>query len=171
VLWVRRIGQNARADVGVFGSLLVLAAVPAWFTLPLTIAPSASAESVSVERLRLTLALVLLLGQGLFARWAFTHKIWRAGRLPMEQVAYVLWLPLLAAGTWFYGASLWTSISIDEHGHGHSKWRPTAAIARTELWTVRGTGLAVFVLVVVVTVRQHLGVRADRAMAKEWSLT
>ena len=171
VLWVRRIGQNARADVGVFGSLLVLAAVPAWFTLPLTIAPSASAESISVVRLRITLALVVLLGQGLFARWAFTHKIWRAGRLPLEQVAYVLWLPLLTAGTWLYGAALWTSISVDEHGRGHSKWRPTEAIARAELWTVRGTGLMVFVLVVLVTVRQHLGVRADRALAKEWSLS
>jgi hypothetical protein len=166
VVWIRRIGQNAKADSGYFGAVLAVAGLFGWWTLPFYIGHER--PEYGEIRFRLALAALLVLIQAIFARWAFTHKIWRAGNLPFEPIAYLLWIPQMVATFWFAGATAFTMFAVGKHGDKHSSWRPTEAMARLWQWSTRGTALAVAILLVAVTVVQHIGIAADKAARADY---
>ncbi len=166
VLLTRRIGQNSKADEGYFGAILATCSLFAWWDLPSVIGHQSPAYGE--ERFRLALAAMLVLIQFIFARWAFAHKLWRSGGLPLEPIAFLLWVPQLVATFWYAGSLAYTKLAVGKHGHHHSPWRDTPAIDRLWQWSTRGTGAAIAVLIVVVTVIQHVGIRADRAAEAEY---
>lgn len=161
-VWIRRLGVNARVDAGFFGAVLVLLAIPAWYTLPVTIGNNQDL-GLGEARLRLTILLVVLVAQALFVRWTLSAKSWRAGRLGLPACTFVLWLPLAVADCWYYGSTTVSMFSVHKDGTGHSKWEPTRAIYRADVWANRGTLIVLAVVLVVVTVRQHQGIAQDRA--------
>ncbi len=161
VLWSRRIGVNNRASGRYFGAVLPLLALPGWWILPL-IVPEGRSPDRNEAITRLAITVLVLVSQALFTRWVFVHKVWRSGELPFEPAALLLWVPLAVAGAWFYGAQLWTIVAQGADGRGHSGWRPTETMQRGVSWATRGTGIALLVVLIAVTVVQHAGIRRDR---------
>lgn len=163
VVWARRLGLNARAD-GFFGAPLAAGALLSWYMLPIVWGHDLNGidDSLGELRFRFTLALIIAVIQGLLVRWTFSSRLWKAGRLPWPSLSYLLWVPVTVANIWLLGSVTYTSFAIDDNGNGHSAWRTTEAIVRLDQWAVRGTAALVLVALIVVTVRQHLGLQADR---------
>ncbi len=113
--------------------------------------------------LRYSFTLLFMLAQVGVARSVFANRLWKAGRLRFEWAAALLWVPALAAYGWLLGAWCFTLVEIGDDGRGHSAWRPTELHGDLADWAGRLSYVGTFVLLVVVTVRQHLGLQRDRA--------
>ncbi|MBX3286669.1 MAG: hypothetical protein KF703_15070 [Actinobacteria bacterium] len=158
--WIRRVGQNSRREPDQFGALLALVALPEWFWLPLAL-PDAGADR-SDTLLRYVFTLLFMLAQVGVARSVFANRLWKAGRLPFEWGAALLWVPALAAYGWLLGAWCFTLVEIGDDGRGHSAWRPTELHADLATWAGRLSYVGTLVVLVVASVRQHVGLQHDR---------
>lgn len=162
LLWIGRIGRNVRGPG--FGFSLGLLALPAWFTLPLTIGLENEIDrGYGVFILRTALALMLLIGQYALLRATLLRRVWSASQLPRPGVATLLWLPALVPQAMFLGSGLFTLLAVGEDGSGRSGWTPTSTMVEVGRWADRASGVAILMLLVVVSVRQHEGIAADRA--------
>lgn len=160
--WIRRVGQNSRHEAEQFGALLALVALPQWFWLPLVL-PDGTPTDRSDTLLRYSFTLLFMLAQVGVARSVFANRLWKAGRLRFEWAAALLWVPALAAYGWLLGAWCFTLVEIGDDGRGRSAWRPTELHGDIATWAGRLSYVGTFVLLVVVSGRQHLGLRRDRA--------
>lgn len=161
IAWTRRIGVNNRSSDRYFGAVLPFLALPGWWILPL-ITPVGRGVDRTESITRVAIVVLLLMSQALFTRWIFVHKVWRSGDLPVDPAALFLWVPMLVAGVWYYGSALWTIVARGENGRGHPGWQPTETMERALSWAIRGTGIALLVVLIAVSVVQHLGIRRDR---------
>jgi hypothetical protein len=163
--WIGRLGRNVVMGQPSFGMTFALLALPTWFTLPLTLG---TFEADSVTRLdalvRFGTALALLAAQFLLIRWVLLNRLWRAGRIPADYASMALWIPELVPWTMLLGSSITTLVAEGESRTGDSPWEPTEAMVtwgeRVSAATLVGLG----VLLIVVSVRQHLGILRDRRM-------
>ena len=162
VVWLRRIGQNGRADAGMFGSVLAVAALLAWWTLPLSV--GSVDPNLTETRVRLVIAAVALLVQTVLARWVLIHKLWRTGHLRIEAVATAFWVPLFAVNAAVLGVLTWHFVKIDAKSFD-AAWTPDASLVRAEQWVCRATGLGVLGLAIAVSVIQHRGIAETRRRA------
>lgn len=159
--WVGRLGRNVAMGQASFGAGLALLGLPAWWTLPLTAGTFHQGPAIRLDELmRLGTALVALTLQLLVFRWSLVNKIWRAGRIPGDLAALLLWIPELIPWGMYLGSTM--VATIDDRGAAQAAWRPTPAMADWGYATSLVTMIAIFVLLAVVTVRQQLGIAADR---------
>lgn len=163
-LWIGRIGRNLRPAHAPFGSILPLVALPAWWVLPLTLgATDAANRSRGDALVRYLIAFGLLFTQYLLLRWPLLNRIWRAGRLPYDVASIILWLPMMIPWSMLL---LSTSYTLLVTGKGEnpldSSWRPTQAMVDWSQHLTHATEVGVLLLLVAVTVSQHLGIVADR---------
>ena len=171
IAWARRVGQNARHDKDQFGVLLAVCTVPLWFWLPVVLpdrAPTnlvdallSGTRSDALLRDSFTLIfMVVLVGIG---RFVLVHRIWKAGNLPFEILATLLWLPMLAAYCWLIAATCFSLVQMGDDGDlSKSRWRPTELHAQLATQTGRLSYIGIVVLLVVVSFIQHLGLARDR---------
>lgn len=163
-LWIGRLGRNVRTGEGRFGSLVAVLALPAWWLLPYTVGRSDHGASRTDLTIRLLSVVALLLAQFVFLRWALLNRIWRAGHLPYDIASIALWLPNLIPWAMYFASASFTLITMGDDGDSTgSRWRPTEAMADWATATTRFSALALLVLLVVVSVRQHDALRRDRA--------
>ena len=159
--WIRRVGQNSRREAEQFGALLALVALPQWFWLPLVL-PDGNATDRSDALLRYSFTLLFMLAQVGVARSVFVNRLWKAGLLRGEALAALLWVPMLVAYGWLLGAWCFTLVEVGDDGLGRSAWRPTERHEDLALWTGRASYLGILALLVVVSIRQHVGLQRDR---------
>ncbi|WP_421118892.1 hypothetical protein ACE2AJ_16220 [Aquihabitans daechungensis] len=166
-LWIGRIGSNLRSNQQPFGSVLPLLAFPAWWILPLSIGVTTDSDRSREDLLvRFLLAFGILFAQFLLLRWPLLNRIWRAGHLPYDLASIVLWLPMMIPWMMFFLSNAFTLLAVGDDGDvSDSAWRPTLAMLDWARWTTRATGIATLVLLVVVTMTQHVGLMKDRAAA------
>ncbi len=158
--WIHQVGQNSRHEAEQFGALFALVALPQWFWWPLVLPDPAVDRSDTLLRYSFTLLFMLI--QVGVARSVFVNRLWKAGRLPWDDLTALLWVPMLAAYGWLLGAWCFTLVEIGDDGRGTSAWRPTERAEDVALWTGRLSYVGIALLLVVVSVRQHLGLREDR---------
>ncbi|HWJ98970.1 MAG TPA: hypothetical protein VNQ33_12475 [Acidimicrobiales bacterium] len=164
-LWIGRIGRNLRPAHSPFGSVLPIVALPAWWVLPITLgATDAVNRSRGDALVRYLIAFGILFAQFLLLRWPLLNRIWRAGRLPYDVASIVLWLPMLIPWSMLL---LSTSFTLLVTGKGDdpmdSAWRPTPSMADWAQNLTHATEAGVLILLVAVTVSQHLGILKDRS--------
>ena len=124
LIWVGRIGRNVRSFG--FGFFLGLAALPAWYMLPMIIGQEQGLErSYGVFIMRTAFALVILVAQYGLVRATLLRRMWAAGGLPEPAVSTVLWLPALIPLAMLFGSTLFTLIAVGEDRTGTSSWVPT----------------------------------------------
>lgn len=162
--WIGRIGRNLRAGRSPFGTILPLLALPAWWVLPITLGIT---ESGARERgdllIRYLLAFGVLFAQFLLLRWPLLNRVWRAGDLPYDLVSIVLWLPMMIPWSMLLLSTTYTlMVTGDGESARESAWQPTEAMADWAKGVTRATEVGILVLLVVVTVLQHIGIRRDR---------
>ena len=164
-LWIGRIGRNLRPSHAPFGSLLPLLAFPAWWMLPLTLGTTNNFDRSRADLLvRYLVAFGLLFTQFLILRWPLLNRIWRAGRLRYDVASVVLWLPMMIPWAMILLSSAFTYLAIGNDGViADSAWVTTPAMFDWARNLTRATSVGVLVLLVVVTVAQHLGIAEDRA--------
>jgi len=164
-IWIGRIGTNVRMGHAPFGAFLPLLAFPAWWMLPITIGITADGtRSRSDALIRYLVAFGILFAQFLLVRWPTLNRIWRAGRLPYDVASIVLWLPMLIPWSMIVLSNAYTLFVVGEDGRrSDSDWLPTANMVDWARWITRASGVAIVVLLVVVSVMQHIGLRQDRA--------
>ncbi len=163
--WMGRIGRNLRSSQQPFGPTLALLAFPAWWLLPISIGVTSDSDRSREDLLvRFLLAFAVLFAQFLLLRWPVLNRIWRAGRMPYDLVSIVLWLPMMILWMVFFAANVFTLVTVGERGTvADSSWRPTTAMLDWARGTTRATAIATLVLLIVVTIMQHIGLRRDRA--------
>lgn len=163
-LWIGRIGTNVRTGHAPFGTFLPLLAFPAWWLLPLTIgATSDPTRSRSDQLLRYLVAFAILFAQFLLVRWPTLNRIWRAGHLRYDLASIILWLPMMIPWMLLFASNAFTYLAIGDDGtFADSSWRPTETMLDWARNTTRVTGIGILLLLVVVSVAQHLGMAKDR---------
>jgi hypothetical protein len=159
--WIRRVGQNSRHEAEQFGALLPLVALPQWFWLPLVL-PDGNPTDRSDTLLRYSFTLLFMLAQVGVARSVFANRLWKAGRLRWESFAALLWVPMLLAYGWLLGAWCYTLVEIGDDGRGRSSWRPTELHEDLATWAGRLSYVGILVVLVVASIRQHVGLQRDR---------
>lgn len=170
VAWARRVGQNARHEEDQYGYPLALAAIPVWFWLPVVLpknAPTGLVEGLifgdrSDALLRDAFTLILMLVCVGIGRFILAHRTWRAGNLPFEILATLLWLPMLVAYFWLLASTCLTLVQMGDDGKGSSIWRPTELSEQFAIWTGRVSYVGIVGLLAVVSVLQHVGLARDR---------
>lgn len=167
-VWIGRIGTNLRTGDQPFGSLLPILTFPAWWLLPISIGLTGGApRSRGDVLLRFLTASGILIAQCLLLRWPTLNRIWRAGRLPYDLASIVLWLPMMIPWLMLFGSNAYSVITVDEGGSlRDSSWQPTETMADWARAATRVTSVAILVLLVVVTVVQHISLRRDRAAVR-----
>jgi hypothetical protein len=163
VLWIGKIGSNVRQQP--FGSFLPIVAFPAWWLLPLSLGITTDATRSRGDLLvRYLVALGILVVQFLLLRWPTLNRIWRAGRMPYDLASILLWLPMMVPWLMLFASRAWTLLAMGESEDlSKSAWLPTPAMADWAQALTRVTSVGILVLLVVVTVLQHLGLSKDRA--------
>ena len=164
-LWIGRIGSNLRPGQAPFGAFLPVVALPAWWLLPLTIGiTSDSTRSTADLLVRYLVAFAILFAQFLLLRWPTLNRIWRAGHIRYDLISIILWLPMMIPWMIWMGANIYTFITIGDSGTvADSKWIPTPAMLDWARWVSRASGLGILLLLLVVSVLQHEGMRLDRS--------
>lgn len=167
MVWIGRIGSNLRTTEQPFGSVLPAIALLAWWVLPITIGVTTdSGRSREDLLVRYLLAFGMLFAQFLLLRWPMLNRIWRAGHLPYDLASIVLWLPMMAAWSMWFLSNIFTLLTIGDDGRlADSSWRPTPAMIDWIRHLTRATGVGILILLVVVSITQHIGLRKDRAAA------
>lgn len=165
--WIGRIGTNLRTNQQPFGSVLPAITFPAWWILPISIGITTDSDRSRQDLLvRFLLAFGALFAQFLLLRWPLLNRIWRAGRLPYDLASIVLWLPMMVAWSMYLCSTIFTLLAIGEDGsYADSAWRPTPAMVDWARYLTRATGVGILVLLVVVTIAQHIGLAKDRVAA------
>lgn len=167
-LWVARLGRNLPLGESSFGVGFALLALPAWWTFPMTVGLFENPSTTRIDALmRLGLAAAILSAQFLLLRWALLNKIWRSGRLPGDLGAIVLWLPELIPWMLFLGSSIFTLAGTGDGEAPPTAWRPTPAMVDWGQALSKASAVGILVLLVVVSVRQHLGMIEDRRRDQE----
>jgi hypothetical protein len=168
-LWIGRLGRNLRSAHSPFGVVLPLVALPAWWVLPLTLgATDTSARSRGDALLRYLIAFGILFTQYLLVRWPLLNRIWRAGRLRYDVASILLWLPMLIPWSMLLLSYAFTLlVTGDGENPADSAWRPTVAMVDWADNLTKATEVGIVVLLIVVTVSQHLGITKDRAEERE----
>lgn len=156
---LRRIGVNAPVDAR-FGAGLALAGLLSWWSLPLALIDSPSTVDGSLARACFAFAL-LLVNIGLFRSW-LARQVWRAGHLPMPLLTVLTWLPMLAGWAVLLAVEIWGLAELQADGPSGVEHRVTQAQIDWALRLNRASWASLVVLVVVVAVRQHLGISRDR---------
>lgn len=166
-VWIGRIGSNLRTNQRPFGATLALLAFPAWWILPLSLGATTGSDRSREDLLvRFLVAFGILFTQFLLVRWPVLNRIWRAGHLPYDQASLALWLPMMIPWMMYLASNVFTLLAVGIHGSvADSAWQPTANMVEWARWTTRVTGVGTLVLLVVVTVTQHVGLVKDRAAA------
>ncbi len=164
-LWMGRIGGNVRTGQGPFGAFLPIITFPAWWLLPLTLGYTANTtRSSSDAMLRYLVAFAMLFAQFLLLRWPTLNRIWRGGHLPYDLASIALWLPNMIPWSMFMLSNAFTYLAVGDNGLiADSSWRATPAMLDWARWTTRLSALAIIVLLIVVSIRQHQGMAQDRA--------
>jgi hypothetical protein len=165
VAWIARVGQNVRSGAMPFGLAMPLLAFPAWWMLPLTLGSRDIGNRSFLDMLsRFSFALVILLAQFVLIRWPGLNRLWRAGRLRYDYLSMALWLPMAVPWFMFLASYTLSLASTGEDGRlADSSWLPTHNMQVWATWTSRACSIGTLVLLVVVSVIQHLGIRRDRA--------
>lgn len=165
VLWIGRIGSNLRSGQQPFGAFLPIVAFPAWWLLPISIGSTTDATRTRGDLLvRFLVAFALIFAQFLLMRWPTLNRIWRAGRLPYDLASILLWLPMMIPWLMYFGSTAFSLLAVGERGSlSDSAWRPTPAMLDWARSLTRVSAVATLILLVVVSVVQHLGVARDRA--------
>lgn len=165
ILWIGRIGSNLRPGRQPFGSFLPIVVFPAWWLLPLSLGiTEGSGRSRGDLLVRYLLALGVLVVQFLLLRWPTLNRIWRAGDLPYDLTSILLWLPMMIPWLMLFASNSYTLLSAGETGRlSDSAWQPVPTMIDWAQATTRITSIAIIVLLIVVTVIQHIGVGEDRA--------
>ncbi|MGN6692641.1 MAG: hypothetical protein ACTHN0_00550 [Aquihabitans sp.] len=168
-VWIGRLGRNLRPAHSPFGAILPLVALPAWWVLPLTLgATDTSARSRGDALLRYLIAFGILFAQYLLLRWPLLNRVWRAGRLPYDMASILLWLPMLIPWSMLLLSSAFTLlVTGDGENPADSAWRPTLSMADWANNLTKVTEVGILVLLVAVTVSQHIGIQKDRAEERE----
>jgi len=163
-LWIGQIGRNLRPGQSPFGTVLPIVALPAWWVLPLTLgATDAFNRSRGDALLRYLIAFGILFTQFLLLRWPFTNRLWRAGRLPYDLASILLWLPMMIPWSMLLLSTSFTLlVTGDGEDPAESIWRPTEAMADWARTITRATEVGVLLLLIAVSVSQHLGIMKDR---------
>ena len=120
VFWARRVGQNARHDKDQFGAPLALCTIPLWFWLPVVLpdrAPTKLVEALlsgtrSDALLRDAFTLLFMLVLVGVGRFVLAHRIWKAGNLPFEILATLLWAPMMVAYGWLIAATCFSLVQM-----------------------------------------------------------
>lgn len=167
--WIGRIGRNLRTNQAPFGMVVPLLALPAWWVLPISLGltdPGTRARSDLLVRTLLAFGLLLLQFVGM--RWPLLNRIWRAGGLPYDGASVLLWLPMMIPWSMLLLSNAYVLLVADNAIEAaDAAWRPTPAMEDWARWLTHGTEVAVLVLLVVVSITQHVGIfedrRADRA--------
>jgi hypothetical protein len=165
VLWIGRIGSNIRQGHRPFGAFVAIVAFPAWWILPLSIGITAGGgRSRGDLVVRFLTAFGILFAQFLLMRWPTLNRIWRAGQLPYDPASILLWLPMMIPWMMFFASSAFSLIVLEKGDlPSDSIWRPTPAMLDWARATTRVTSVGIVILLVVVTVVQHIGLAKDRA--------
>lgn len=164
-LWIGRIGSNVRSGHAPFGAFLPIVAFPAWWLLPVTIGITGDASrSRSDIMLRYLVAFAILFTQFLIVRWPTLNRIWRAGHLRYDLASIILWLPMMIPWSMIFLSTAFTYLAIGEDGKvSDSTWRPTEGMLDWARWLTRASGIGLLILLVVVTILQHIGMEKDKA--------
>jgi hypothetical protein len=162
--WIGRLGHNLRQTEQPFGAVLPLLALLAWWILPLTIGMTGDADRSRSDLLvRFLLAFGILFAQFLLLRWPLVNRIWRSGHLPYDVASIVLWLPMLIPWSMYFLSSAYSLFDVGDEGSiADSSWRPTPAMVDWARDLSRATAIGLLVLLVVVSVMQHVGMVRDR---------
>ena len=166
IAWLRQIGVNDRS----FGLPLVLLSCVPWESLALW---SDDHGSRTVEGLmaQVAFAIVVMLVAGFFLRRIMITKIWYAGGLPAPVLSILLWLPQLAltvtvlatALVNMAGAKTRTSTTAF-YQFTQTTWDPVSpALVSITAVVAAVSALAAFLVLLTVTIAQHIGVRRDQA--------
>jgi hypothetical protein len=163
-LWIGRIGNNVRTGHAPFGAFLPIVAFPAWWLLPLTIGiTSDTGRSQSDLLLRFLVAFAMLFTQFLIMRWPTLNRIWRAGRLRYDLASIILWLPMMIPWMMFLASTSFTLLVIGEDERfSDSSWQPTPAMLDWARALTIASSVGILLLLIVVSVAQHLGMAQDR---------
>lgn len=162
-LWIGRIGRNLPLGDASFGMGLALLGLPAWWTFSLTAGALDDFDRSRIDAMmRIAVAAGVLVVQFVLLRWALLNKVWRAGRIPGDLGALVLWVPEIVPWSLYLGSSLYTLAATDEGEPPSTTWQPTEAMVDWGIALSRISLVAIIVLLLVVSVRQHLGIAADR---------
>jgi hypothetical protein len=163
--WIARIGQNVRSGALPFGLAMPLLAFPAWWVLPVTLGSRSVENRTFLDMLsRYSFALIILLAQFVLIRWPGLNRLWRAGRLRYDYLSLALWVPMAIPWFMFLGSYTFSLASTGEDGtFSDSNWLPTHNMEVWATWTSRACSIGTVVLLVAVSVIQHLGIRQDRA--------
>ena len=163
-VWIGRIGGNVRPSHAPFGVFVPLIALPAWWLLPLTSgATSDPTRSRSDLLLRYLVAFGILFTQFLLLRWPALNRIWRAGHLRYDLASIVLWLPMMIPWMVLFASNAFTYLAIGDDGAiADSAWRPTSAMLDWARNVTRASSIGIVILLVAVSVAQHLGMAKDR---------
>lgn len=163
-MWIGRVGTNVRTEHAPFGAFLPLVAFPAWWLLPISIGlTDGTSRSRSDLLVRFLVAFAILFAQFLLLRWPTLNRMWRAGHLPYDLASILLWLPMMIPWSMFMLSTAFTALASEAGEPGDSAWQPTSAMVDWARGLTRATGAAILVLLVVVSVAQHLGLQKDRA--------
>jgi hypothetical protein len=167
--WVGRIGRNVAVGREPFGAGLALLGLPAWWILPLTLGTTGAARVPSRTDLllRFALALLIFVPQFLLARWVLHNRVWRAGRLRADYAAIALWAVELVPWALYLFSSLYEQVARREGSTEDLPWEPTQTMLEWGWATSRASLVAIGALLVVVSVRQHLGIASDRRAEAE----
>ncbi len=167
--WVGRIGRNLRGNEAPFGAVLPLLAFPAWWMLPITLGTTDNVDRSRADfLLRYLVAFGILFTQFLILRWPLLNRIWRAGRLRYDLASIILWLPMMIPWSMIFLSTSFTYLSVGNDGDpADSPWVTTVTMYDWARNVTRATNLGIFVLLVVVTVAQHIGIHRDRAEERD----
>ncbi len=166
LLWIRRIGVNAR----LFGLPLTALALLPWANVAL---PLMSTEGTAVVGIafRLVAAILATFAFGLFVRRTFVTKVWTAGRIPHDSLSGLLWLPELVATEVLLIGSF---VNVLRHEERTFTTQSGITITTIEIEQLSPT-LVVFCLLIIVlsavamittlviaTVLQHMGITREK---------
>ncbi|MCB1029906.1 MAG: hypothetical protein KDA95_01125 [Acidimicrobiales bacterium] len=172
VLWIGRLGRNVTGGDLTFGIGLAALAVPAWWTIPLTVGSyDVTRPTSGMDQLtRVGLALLAMTLQFGLARWSLVNKVWRSGHIRGDIGAIVIWLPEYIPWALFLGSSVFAV--VEDRPPADSLWHPTQAMLDWGYALSMGCAAALLILLSVATVLQSVGIALDRkneAKAKELS--
>jgi hypothetical protein len=164
LLWVGKVGRNVVPGEGAFGSWLALAALPAWWILPLTLGTygSSSIDTRLDLLLRTGTALIIFAVQFLLLRWPLHNRTWRAGHLPGDLASLALWVVEMVPWGMFLASAMFQLVAAGERLSRDVAWEPTPAMVDWGTATSLGSLVAIAILLIVVSVRQHQGIALDR---------
>lgn len=159
---ISRLGRNLRVAGSRFGALFVLAALPAWWAVPWALGLEAPVGYGEILFRNSMVLLFILVQYGLLQAPLF-GRLWDAGQLPNRWLSALLWSPPVFFLSMFWGAMLFTFVSVGEDGRGDSSWEPTDRMVDLVNWSWQGTAAGLLLLLMVVSVVQHRQIRVDRA--------